>query len=55
MNKILSKMCMVLMLMVSIYSLALADAGIENLAGSFKIEEKNKNGRVLKIVNKGRM
>jgi len=45
MKKIMSMMGIVLVLMVSIYSLALADAGVENFEVSFEFEIKNENGK----------
>jgi len=44
MKKIMG-MCIVPMLMVSIYSLALADAGVENFKVCFEFEAKNENGK----------
>ena len=38
-------MCIIPVLMVSIYSLALADAGVENFKVSFEFEAKNENDK----------
>ena len=42
--KRIKSMYIVLVLMVSIYSLALADAGVENFEVSFEFEAKNEIG-----------